>query len=111
MTCVDVIDAVTCLPARARSFEKQHPIARLNLGLIILDVLMPGEDGWELLMEFKANESTRDIPVVICSVFSEPQLARNLGAAAYLPKPVTQRALLRTLRPWSQVGATLAPTP
>ncbi len=80
-------------------------------GVIILDVMMPGEDGWELLLEFKAQESTRDIPVVVCSVFNEPQLARNLGAAAYLTKPVTQRALLQTLKPWSQVGATLAPTP
>lgn len=89
--------------------EARQLIAQAYPGIIILDVLMPGEDGWELLMEFKARQDMKHIPVIICSVFNEPQLARNLGAAAYLPKPVSQGALWQTLKPWCQAGATLAP--
>ncbi|MEM7342656.1 MAG: response regulator [Chloroflexota bacterium] len=76
-------------------------------GLIILDIMMPGEDGWELLTHFKQSDAYKDIPVVICSVLNEPQLAYNLGATAYLPKPVTQVALRHLLKPWHQAGATL----
>jgi CheY-like chemotaxis protein len=69
---------------------------------IVLDVMMPGEDGWETLLSLKASEATRGIPVIICSVLREPALALSLGANAYLPKPVTQQALLQALAPWLQ---------
>jgi CheY-like chemotaxis protein len=88
--------------------EARAVIAAHRPGVITLDVKMPGEDGWELLMAFKQAESTRDIPIIICSVFNEPQLAQTLGAAAYLPKPVTRPALLQRLKPWQQVGASLS---
>ncbi|MGC8873637.1 MAG: hypothetical protein ACP5SI_04200 [Chloroflexia bacterium] len=46
-------------------------------------------------MSLKKNDYTRDIPVIVCSVLKEPQLALALGAEAYVTKPVTQQALLR----------------
>jgi CheY-like chemotaxis protein len=63
---------------------------------------MPKEDGWEMLKELHAREDTREIPVIICSVLNEPELALTLGARNYLPKPVTQQALLQVLSPWIQ---------
>jgi CheY-like chemotaxis protein len=78
----------------------RQALAEARPAVIVLDVMMPKEDGWELLMALKAAPETRDIPVVICSVLTEPQLAVTLGAAAYLPKPVTQQALLQALAPW-----------
>jgi CheY-like chemotaxis protein len=75
-------------------------IQRRRPTVILLDVMMPREDGWEFLVGIKAREETRDIPVVICSVLSEPQLAATLGAHAYLTKPVTQQSLLGVLAPW-----------
>jgi CheY-like chemotaxis protein len=77
-------------------------ISRKRPAVILLDVMMPRQDGWEFLMGFKAREDTRDIPVIICSVLSEPQLAASLGADAYLTKPVTQQALLQALAPWDR---------
>lgn len=68
--------------------------------VIALDVMMPKEDGWEILIALRNDPTTRDIPVVICSVMNEPHMAEALGAQAYLTKPVTQLALLRTLRRW-----------
>ena len=89
------------------SAEAREIIAETQPTIIALDVMMPKEDGWEFLMALKTNEETRNIPVIVCSVLNEPQLALTLGATAYLAKPVTQQALLRALAPWNQAGASL----
>ena len=68
---------------------------------ILLDIMMPEEDGWELLVSFKGEPELAGIPVIICSVINDPQLAASLGAAGCLAKPVTQQALVETLLPWS----------
>ena len=54
---------------------------RIQPQAIILDVVMPDMDGWEVLQLLKADASTRDIPVIMCSVWEEPELAMSLGAA------------------------------
>ncbi len=74
--------------------------ADLRPDLITLDVMMPGRDGWEILQRLKGSPATKDIPVVICSVLNEPQLAQSMGASAYLTKPISQVALLEVLRDW-----------
>lgn len=65
--------------------------------LIILDVMMPGVDGWQVLRDLAHNPATSRIPVIICSVLNEPELAFSLGAQAYLKKPVDRLELLATL--------------
>ncbi len=82
--------------------EAWQRIAETRPTVIMLDVMMPAEDGWDILMKFKNAPQTRDIPVIICSVVQEPQLAQSLGAAMYLPKPVSQMALLNALAPYSK---------
>jgi CheY-like chemotaxis protein len=62
--------------------------------VIILDVMMPHLDGWQVLRSLKENEDTARTPVIICSVLKEPELALSLGAEAYLKKPVERLALL-----------------
>ena len=59
--------------------------------IVVLDVMLPGIDGWELLGRLRAHPQTRDRPVIVCSILPQDQLARTLGAASYLPKPVSQR--------------------
>ncbi len=66
--------------------------------LITLDVMMPGIDGWEILQSLKLEGHTHQIPVIICSAWEEPELARSLGAVDFLKKPVTQADLLNALR-------------
>lgn len=70
---------------------------RLRPAAIILDVMMPAVDGWELLQALQAAPATRDIPVIMCSVWDEPELASALGAALFVKKPITQRDLLTAL--------------
>lgn len=64
---------------------------------ITLDVLMPTQDGWEILQMLKSDPATEHIPVIICSVLEDPELAYSLGAVAYLRKPVAQTDLLAVL--------------
>jgi len=68
---------------------------------IVLDVMMPGMDGWELLQRLRAEPRTTHIPVIICSVIHDPDLAQSLGASAFLPKPVSRDDVLQALR---QIG-------
>jgi CheY-like chemotaxis protein len=64
---------------------------------ITLDIMMPSQDGWEILQMLKDDPVTQGIPVIVCSVLEDPQLAQSLGAAAYLRKPVAQDDLLAAL--------------
>jgi CheY-like chemotaxis protein len=65
--------------------------------VIVLDVMLPGVDGWELLMHLRQDPATRPIPVIVCTVVREEELALSLGAALYLAKPVRPRQFLRAL--------------
>jgi CheY-like chemotaxis protein len=65
---------------------------------IILDVMMPEMDGWEFLQRLRGLPHLVDTPVIICSVFNDPELAYSLGASANLPKPVGRRDVLEVLR-------------
>lgn len=89
----------TCYTLRT-SWQAEEALAQAAAfppDIIILDVLMPSLDGWELLQRFKQMARTSAIPILICSVLHEQSLARALGAVDYLPKPVTPRALLAAL--------------
>lgn len=83
--------------------------------LILLDVMMPAVDGWQVLRELKENALTARIPIVVCSVLKEPELAFSLGARAYLKKPVERLELLETLAqlssPADRAAASPPPTP
>ncbi|MCS7011399.1 MAG: response regulator [Anaerolineales bacterium] len=61
---------------------------------IILDVMMPHIDGWEILQTLQLDPQTKHIPVIVCSAWGEAELARALGAVAFLKKPVFQKELL-----------------
>jgi CheY-like chemotaxis protein len=79
-------------------------VQELEPSAILLDVVLPGRDGWELLEELKSHRSTREIPVIVCSVLSEPSVALALGAAGYLHKPIDEERLVAALRPYAQPG-------
>jgi len=64
---------------------------------ILLDVLMPGLDGWETLRALKQRPETRTIPVVILSVVDNRAFGLSLGAFDYLVKPVELSTLLDSL--------------
>jgi len=78
--------------------------ARLRPAVIILDIMMPQQDGWSVLQLLRAQPQTAAIPIIVCSVFDDPELATALGANAYLKKPVTQFEFLVALRKYAPAG-------
>ncbi|MCB8985430.1 MAG: response regulator [Ardenticatenaceae bacterium] len=65
---------------------------------IILDVMMPGASGWEILQTLRSQPQTATIPIIVCSVFNDPELAHSLGATRFHSKPITRDTILSTLR-------------
>lgn len=68
--------------------------------LIILDVILPGQSGFELCHELKTNNQTKQIPVIMCSskgTEADKIWGSMLGADAYLAKPVEQQQLMQVL--------------
>jgi signal transduction histidine kinase/DNA-binding response OmpR family regulator len=70
----------------------------LHPDAIILDVLLPDQDGFILLETLKSNSDTASIPVVILSIMKEKLKGIQMGAADYLIKPVGHSILKATLQ-------------
>jgi CheY-like chemotaxis protein len=69
----------------------------LSPELIILDVMLPGIDGWEILGRLRENPFSRSIPVIVSTILPQEELAMTLGAAAFLRKPVSRETVLAAL--------------
>jgi len=69
--------------------------------LVLLDVMMPGLDGWQFMEAIKADEETARIPIVLLTarVQREDEIRGWLsGAADYLPKPFNPSTLTEVVR-------------
>lgn len=65
---------------------------------VILDIMMPEVSGWQLLQTLRNRPETAETPVIICSLFNDPDLAYALGASRFLSKPIGRDVILDTLR-------------
>jgi CheY-like chemotaxis protein len=65
--------------------------------IIVLDLMLPNVDGWELLTQLANDPTTRRIPLVVCSVVDETELALSLGATASIVKPVGRQSFRAAL--------------
>lgn len=70
---------------------------RLKPYAITLDLMMPDQDGWDLLQVLLNQSDTQHIPIIVCSVLKQKELALSLGASAFLEKPISEETLLSTL--------------
>ena len=86
---------------RASNSENGMEIIREeNIDLVLLDLLLPGRDGWSALREIKSVPDSSTIPVVVLTAVAElPQRKRTLrmGATAYLVKPLSAQSLKKTV--------------
>ena len=65
--------------------------------IIVLDVMLPDVDGWQLLTHLHERPLTKSVPVIVCSVVKEEELALALGAARFLSKPIQPRRFVGAL--------------
>jgi CheY-like chemotaxis protein len=76
-------------------------VARAQPDLILLDIMMPKLSGYEVCQRLKADESTRDIPIVMVTALNEMgdiEKAVNAGADDFLTKPVNKLELTTRVR-------------
>jgi len=73
-------------------------VRRLAPSGVVLDIVLPGMDGWDVLAQLKANPSTASIPVIVVSMLDERGRAVALGAAEYLVKPISKMSLLAAVQ-------------
>jgi signal transduction histidine kinase/CheY-like chemotaxis protein len=65
--------------------------------LILMDVLLDGEDSWNLLASIKNSPETRHIPVILVTTVEDPRKAFHLGADDYLVKPISREKMLSAI--------------
>jgi DNA-binding response OmpR family regulator len=65
--------------------------------VILLDTVMPGMDGYEVLEALKEDQATENIPVVILSGSEDSKVAMELGATHYLVKPIVRGSLIKAV--------------
>ena len=69
--------------------------------VVIMDISMPGIDGWEATARLRGDPTTRDIPIVAVTAHALPEhqkRARDLGCEGYLTKPCEPSRLLQEIR-------------
>jgi len=72
-----------------------------NPALIVMDIQLPGMDGWELTRRLKANFATRHIPIIAVTAYGvegDRELAIDAGASDYIQKPISTMDLPSIIR-------------
>ncbi|PYL74671.1 MAG: hypothetical protein DMF27_14015 [Verrucomicrobia bacterium] len=82
-----------------RLAKELHPMA------IILDVMMPGMDGWAVLSTLKSKPDLSDIPVVMLTIVDDKNLGYTLGASDYMIKPVDRERLTEILAKFRDISS------
>lgn len=96
----------------AHTADQAIQVAReLPVRLVILDVLMPQQDGWEILQRLRAAPETYSVPILICSALEQPEIAYALGASDYVTKPIMQDSFMRKVEHWCAAAPAQAVSP
>jgi two-component system, chemotaxis family, response regulator PixH len=83
------------------SEEAKEKIGKARPDAIVLDIVLPGESGFELCRELKGNPDTASIPIILCSTKSGEMdrfWGMKQGASSYLTKPIIAEDLIRTMQ-------------
>jgi DNA-binding response OmpR family regulator len=81
--------------------QLHHLLAQFIPDLIILDVMMPGEDGYQICTALSSDPRTRHVPVIIMTAHAEDiyeRISVDLGAAEHVTKPFHPFELLEKVR-------------
>lgn len=76
-------------------------VAKQKPNLILMDLSIPGVDGWECTRRLKASPATRDIPIIALTAHAmrgDEERARQAGCDGYLAKPVSPKKVVEEVR-------------
>ena len=86
--------------------QLHHLLASQMPDLIILDVMMPGQNGYELFSSLRSNPHTQQIPIIIMTARPEnifERISADLGAAKHVTKPFHPLDLVDTVKALLQI--------
>lgn len=90
-----ILEAEGFLVIEARTGEDAVATCRRERpAVVLLDLMLPDIDGFEVLHRLKDHSSTRSIPVIILSIIEDEERCFRLGASDYLPKPIDREHLV-----------------
>jgi signal transduction histidine kinase/CheY-like chemotaxis protein len=90
-----ILESEGFLVMEARTGEDAVSIARRERpAIVLLDLVLPDIDGFEVLGRLKEHSTTRSIPVIILSIIEDEERCFRLGASDYLPKPIDRERLV-----------------
>jgi len=84
-------------------------LATVQPCLMLLDLMMPGMDGWQFMEELRIHPGFSRIPVVVVSAYGTREGVCSVGAADYLRKPFEFKALLDLVGRYCRLGCELEP--
>ena len=91
-----ILESEGFLVIESRSGEDAVQIARREKpSLVLLDLVLPDIDGFEVLSRLKERDETKNIPVIILSIIEDEERCFRLGASDYLPKPINRERLVQ----------------
>jgi len=79
-------------PEQAMSLVEKHAPK-----IIVIDVMMPHIDGWKLLAQLRQHPLSEHIPILVCTILPQEEMALSLGASGFMQKPLTRQAFLDAL--------------
>lgn len=105
----NILEALTFILSRVGWDVRGHgkgdtalaEIARLSPDVLVLDVMLPGRSGFDILRDLRADAATRDLPVIMLTAKGQVQdrdQAKALGADAFLTKPFSNDKLLSVVQ-------------
>lgn len=90
-----------CLDSASEGFTAGEKVISFNPHVVILDVKLPGIDGYEVCRRIKGKEETKGIKIVVVTAYDSPQDRRNAlesGADVYFAKPLKSEQFVSTIK-------------
>ncbi|OGR84113.1 MAG: hypothetical protein A2636_00315 [Elusimicrobia bacterium RIFCSPHIGHO2_01_FULL_64_10] len=87
-----------------QAFNGQEALDRIKAGrpeLVLLDITMPVLSGWEVCQALRKQESTKDLPIVILSSYTQPEdirQSKTYGVKRYLIKPCLPETVVQNVQ-------------
>ena len=111
----NIVEAIRFLLARdgwevschGEGGEALSLIRALNPDLVILDVMLPGRSGYDILQELRAEAATAELPVLLLTARGQArdrEMAARLGASRYMAKPFSNAEVLAAVRDLAGAG-------
>ena len=81
----------------ATDFDQALEMMRLQPDVVILDIMLPDRDGWEVLQALRQADRGSQTRFIVCSIIDDPELSSAMGADVFLHKPVDRLRLIHAL--------------